>query len=56
MDNNLEELNGIKNILEQHQNVQDLIEYIDVLIEMEEDSTMGDTCRNGKSWDKCDCC
>jgi hypothetical protein len=21
-----------------------------------ESQTMGDTCRNGKSWDKCDCC
>ena len=33
-------------------NVSDKI--IDDYIEFE--STMGDTCRNGKEWDKCNCC
>ena len=22
----------------------------------DEDGDMGDTCRNGKEWDKCECC
>jgi hypothetical protein len=56
---NLEKLNKINNLLDIFTNVEELKEYIDVLISIEEeyqDEIMGDTCRNGKSWDKCDCC
>jgi len=29
---------------------------ITVDLEVDQEDVMGDTCRNGKPWDKCNCC
>jgi hypothetical protein len=55
--NNLEKLLKIEKLILQ----KNLNEYIKVLIKIEKEYTDDDfdewdTCRNGKDWNKCECC